>query len=84
MMPTIRPVNVAGFVTRTFMFWRANRRICRTDGQHVLVDRTVCFDVVQVPVMEVVDVAFMFDGSMTAVLAVLVIVVGMNVVGMAH
>ena len=77
-------MNVAECMTRTSVLRSAGRRICRVDWQHVLVNGAIGFRVMQVPIVEVINVAIVLDGGMTAVLAVFVIVMSMNVAGMSH
>ncbi len=50
----------------------------------MLHDLAVGFHVVQMAVMQVIDVAFVSDRSMTAVRVVLVIVMAVNVAGLGH
>jgi hypothetical protein len=50
--------------------------ICRVRGKRMLVNM-IAMDVVQMPVVQVIDMAFMANRRMTAVRAVLVSMVGM-------
>ena len=75
----IRPVDVAGIVTAAGMRGGAFGGVVRGDFEGVFFDVAVVADVVQVPVVEVIDVVAVPDPGVFAVGAVLVVMVGVQV-----
>ena len=70
-MAAIGAVLVGLVVSLAAVLGRALGRIGRTDGQGVLLD-LVAFDVVQMAVVQIIDMAFVHDASVAAAWAVLV------------
>jgi hypothetical protein len=70
-MPALRPVDMRLVVLATGMLGRTPRRVGAADRERVLVD-VVTVDVVQVPVMKVIDVALVPYSRVAAAGAVLV------------
>ena len=68
-------VDVSGFVAAAVVVGRAGVRVGGADGDAVFID-VVAMRVVQVAVVQVIDVAVVFDGGVAAASAVLVRVVG--------
>lgn len=68
-------VYMSRFVAVAVMIWGADVRVGGADGDAVFID-VVAVRVVQVAIVQVIDVAFVFDGGVTAIRAVLVFVVG--------
>ena len=68
-------VHVSRFVAAAVVFRRAGVRVGGTDGDDVFVN-VVAMRVMQVAVVQVINVAFVLDGGVAAVRAVLVVVVG--------
>ena len=75
LVPTVRAVNVVGFVTCTRMIGRAIGRIVRSHVERVLLDGAIGLRVMKVSVMHEVDVVSVFHGGMPAACAVFVIVI---------
>jgi hypothetical protein len=76
-----RPVHVVWIVLAAGVLRRAFVRVRRGHRQRVLLDRAVGTLMVQVPVVKVVDVALVLDGSVTTTGAMLMLVI---VVMMRH
>ena len=74
-VPATRPMHVVGRVGGALMLRCAGRRIGRTDRHDVFVDM-VAMHVMQVAVMQEIDVAFVAHRGVTALRAVLVVVMG--------
>ena len=70
-----RAMHVAGFVAVAVMVGGADVRVGGADGDGVFID-VVAVRVVQVAAVQVINVAFVCDGGVTAIRAVLVFVVG--------
>ena len=68
-------VHVSRFVAAAVVFRRAGVWVGGADGDAVFID-VVAVRMVQVAVVQVINVAFVFDGGVTAIRAVLVFVVG--------
>ena len=68
-------VYMSRFVAVAVMIWGADVRVGGADGDAVFID-VVAVRMVQVAIVQVIDVAFVFDGGVTAACAVLVFVVG--------
>jgi len=69
------PMHMTGAMAGTVMLRRAAVRVGGADGDHVLVDM-VAMHVVQMAVVQEIDVAFVPHRGMTALRAVLVVVMG--------
>ncbi len=74
-MPAARPMHMTGAMAGTVVLRRAAVRVGGADGDHVLVDM-VAMHVMQVAVMQEIDVAFVAHRGVTALRAVLVLVMG--------
>lgn len=74
-MPAARPMHMTGAMAGTVVLRRAAVRVGGADGDHVLVDM-VAMHVMQVAVMQEIDVAFVAHRGVTALRAVLVVVMG--------
>jgi hypothetical protein len=74
----IRAVDVIVGVPTTVMVGRAGTRVGRTNCQLVLLDLPIGELVVQMSVMQIVDMALVFNSCVTAVRPVLVRVIGMQ------
>jgi hypothetical protein len=74
----IRAVDVIVSVPTTVMVGRAGTRVGRTNCQLVLLDLPIGELVVQMSVMQIVDMALVFNSCVTAVRPVLVRVIGMQ------
>ena len=74
-MPAARPMHMTGAMAGTVVLRRAAVRVGGADGDHVLVDM-VAMHVMQVAVMQEIDVAFVAHRRVTALRAVLVVVMG--------
>jgi hypothetical protein len=72
-------VDVTGVVTGAVVVGGALLRMVVADADGVLLDRAVGRHVVQVPIVDVIAVAFVGDGSVAAAIAV-----DVGVVGVAH
>src|SRR5690554_4944424 len=72
-------VNVICVMTAAAMLRRAGRRVGLRNRQLMLLHAAVGVDVVQVPVVQVVDVTVMLQTGVFAVRAVLVVMVGVQV-----
>jgi len=70
---TSRIVDVLCSVVSTLVLWGAIRWITRTDRDHVLV-HVVTVDIMQMPIVQIVDVVAVLDGCMSAILSVLMTV----------
>ena len=68
-------VYMSRFVAVAVMIWGADVRVGGADGDAVFID-VVAVRMVQVAIVQVIDVAFVFDGGVAAASAVLVRVVG--------
>jgi hypothetical protein len=74
-VPAAGPMHMTGAMAGTVVLRRAAVRIGGADGDHVLVDM-VAMHVVQMAVVQEIDVAFVAHRGMTALRAVLVVVMG--------
>ena len=74
LMPATHAMHMFRPMTGTLMIRRAAIRVDGVDVQGMLIDMTVVH-VVQMPVMQVVDMAGVFNGGVATVRAVLMIVV---------
>ncbi|WP_456730835.1 hypothetical protein [Bradyrhizobium sp. USDA 3364] len=72
LMSTTGAVGMRG----AFRIGRAAHRVCGADSDHMLIDM-IAMHVMQVTVVQIVDMAVMSDGGMSAVRAMLMGVVGM-------
>jgi hypothetical protein len=70
-------VHVVGWMAVARVLWRALGRVGRIDGDHAFVD-VVAVDHVQMPIVEVIDVAAVLDGEMPAAGAVNMVVGGVG------
>jgi hypothetical protein len=77
------PMGVAIVVAGAGVCGGARRRVLAADGERVLID-VVSVDMVEMPVVEVVLVTFVLDGSVPAAGAVNVVVLGVGLVLAAH
>lgn len=68
-------VYMTRFVAVAVMIQGADVRVGGADGDAVFID-VIAMRMVQVAIVQVIDVAFVFDGGVTAIRAVLVFVVG--------
>ncbi len=64
-VPAARPVYMIRLVARTAMFGRASIRIFLRDFDDVFVN-VIAMHVMQVAVMQIIDMAIMLDGCVTA------------------
>ncbi len=72
-------VDVLCVMTAAAMLRRAGRWVGRRNRQLMLLHTAIGIDVVQVPVVQVVDVTIMLQTGVFAIRAVLVIVIGVQV-----
>jgi hypothetical protein len=75
-MSAVRSVNVAGWVAAATVRGGAGSRMGAIHRQFVLFDRSVGTGVVQVPCVQVVEMAIVLDGSVSAIGTVLVRMIG--------
>ncbi|WP_290783870.1 hypothetical protein [Halomonas sp.] len=80
LMATPGAVDMVGVMALTLMLRGAAVRIGITDADHVFVDM-VLVRVMKMAVMQIVDVAIVLDGGVTAAWTMFVIVMGMNLAG---
>lgn len=74
-VPAARPMHMTGAMASAVMLRRAAVRVGCADGDYVLVDM-VAMHVMEVAVMQEIDVAFVAHRGVTALRAVLVVVMG--------
>lgn len=77
LVPTVGTMDVFGRVSATRVIGRAVLRVRGVHGEHVFVDMRLV-GVVQVPIVEIVDVPVVNDGSVAAIRPVGVLVVVVN------
>lgn len=70
---TRRTVDVLCSVVSTLVLWSAIRWITRTDRDHVFV-HVVTVDIMQMPIVQIVDMIAVLDGCMSAILSVVMTV----------
>ena len=71
-------VNVIRGVTAALVARRAGVRVGRRHFESMLLDLTVAADVVQMPVVQIVNVVAVLDAGVLTVGAVLMVVIGVN------
>lgn len=71
LVPAVRVVAVSGFVASTIMLRRARSGVLSGDPDPVLL-KILPFGMMQMSVVQVIDMAIVFDSGMTAIRAVVV------------
>ena len=84
LMPAVRTVYMLLVVAAAMMIGRAPRRILGSHRKHMLDDRAVGIEMVQMTVVQVIDVPFMVYRSVAAACAVLMIVMAVHFSVMRH
>jgi len=78
-MPAVRTMDMIGRMAATRMARCAARRIDRGHADAMLLDRPVGILMMEMAIVQVVDMAFVFDRGMTAPRPMLVIVIRVSV-----
>lgn len=78
-MPAVRTMDMTRRMPAARMAGGAARRVDRGHADAVLLDRPVGILVVQVTIVQIVDMPFVFDRGMAASRTVFVIVIGVHV-----